>query len=213
MKKKCNKLIVPAVYVSVVGIMVVSVVMILNGIQSFVNDNVDYKYTLDTILNDDLTIPVINAKESSTIIRPYVSYTVKISKYFYDYESDVNEQENAIVYYENTYIQNSGVDYSDTESFDVVSILDGEVIELKDDEVFGKIVTIKHNDNLTTIYSGVKDVLINTGYKVTQGEIIAESGVSKINDTQNSSLHFEVYYKGEAIDPENLYTLSVEDFR
>src|SRR5574344_2191284 len=187
MKKKNKKIFVPIIYMSVVGIMVLSVVMILNGIQSFIKEKVDYKYTLDTILKDDLTIPVINAKESTTIIRPYISDTVKISKYFYDTSSDVSEQENSLVYYENTYMQNTGVDYNDSQEFDIVSILDGEVIEVKDDEIFGKIVTIKHNDNLSTIYSGIKDVLVNTGYKVTQGEVIAESGVSKINENESSS--------------------------
>ena len=32
-------------------------------------------------------------------------------------------------------------------------------------------------------------------------------------DKEKSLLHFEVYYKDNAIDPENLYTMSVSDLK
>ena len=49
-------------------------------------------------------------------------------------------------------------------------------------------------------------ILINVGYKVSQGEIIATSKKYSL-DSGKELLHFEVYYKGNSIDPENLYTL------
>ena len=89
--------------------------------------------------------------------------------------------------------------------------MNGEVESIEDNEIYGKIVTIKHNDNFKSVYSNVKDILVTVGYKVSQGEIIAASNSSKIDKEHASLLHFEVYYKGEAIDPENLYTLSVSE--
>ena len=97
--------------------------------------------------------------------------------------------------------------------FDVVSILDGEVISIEDNEIYGKVVKIKHNDNLISVYSNVKDVLVNVGYKVSQGEMIATSDKYKLDTNVNSLLHFEVYYKEKAIDPESMYTLSVSDLK
>lgn len=212
MKRDYSKLIIPTVYVAVIAIMVISTVMILNGINNFLNDSVDYNYTLDGVFEGDL-MPVVGDGDNSEIIRPYVSSTVTIGKYFYDFEADSAEQEGSLVYYENTYMQNSGVDYIDNEVFDVVSVLDGEVFSIEESDIFGNIVTIKHNDNLTTVYSNINDVNMNVGYKVSQGEIIGVSGSSSINSDFSNTLHFEVYYKGEVIDPENLYTLSIEDFR
>ena len=72
-------------------------------------------------------IPVMKS-ESDMIIRPYIDENVKVGRYFYDYESDNNKQENSLILYENIYMQNTGVDYINNSDFDVVSILDGEVI-------------------------------------------------------------------------------------
>ena len=69
---------------------------------------------------------------------------VTINKTFYDYTKTPEEQENAIIFYENTYMQNSGVDYGMNEEFDVISILDGTVMEVIDDEIMGKTIKIKH---------------------------------------------------------------------
>ena len=38
------------------------------------------------------------------------------------------------------------------------------------------------------------------------------SSKSKLNTENESMLHFEVYYKESAIDPENMYTMTVSDF-
>lgn len=207
--KSYTKMIVPTVYVLVVIMMSVSIILILQGVTKFINEKTTYKYTLDNVFEDVVQVGKTN---SDSIIRPYIDDGVSIYKYFYDYEADEKSQESSLIVYENTYLQNSGVDYVSDDDFDVVSILDGEIINIEESDIYGKIITIKHNDNLMTVYSSVKDVLVSKGYKVTQGEIIATASKSKLND-KNSTLHFEVYYKNEVIDPENLYTLSIEDFR
>ena len=39
------------------------------------------------------------------------------------------------------------------------------------------------------------------------------SAKPKLPSDYKSMLHFEVFYKESAIDPENMYTLSVSDFQ
>ena len=39
---------------------------------------------------------------------------------------------------------NTGILYSSNESFDVISVLDGKVEDVKTDNLIGNIVTIKH---------------------------------------------------------------------
>ncbi len=207
--RKYSKFFIPAIYLGVVIVMVLSVMMVISGIKKFVNEKPNYDYTLDDFFQSDIS-PVMKT-EPGKVIRPYLSDKVKVGKYFYDYESTSEKQEDSIIVYQNTYMQNSGVDYVNDESFEVLSVLDGEVIAIEDNEVYGKLITIKHNDNLKTVYGNVTDVLVNVGYKVSQGEIIANSKESDLDNSEKSMLHFEVYYKGSPIDPENLYTLKVSE--
>ena len=206
--KKYSKIIIPSIYV---GVMVVSCLLVVSGVKNFLNERNDYDYTLDKVFIKD-TIPV-SKNENNMIIKPYTNDKVKVYSYFYDFEGDTKKQLDSLIYYENTYMQNNGVDYSNDEEFDVVSILDGEVISIEDNAIYGKVVTIKHNDNLKSVYSNVKNVLVNVGYKISQGEIFASSDTYKVDTKVKSLLHFEVYYKDNAIDPENLYTMSVSDLK
>jgi len=205
---KYTKLLMPTVYIGVLGVMIVSVALVVFGVKSYLNEKPVMEFTLDNYFESDIS-PVVKT-ESDSIIRPYISETVKLSKYFYDYESDATKQEASIIYYKDTYMQNNGVDYTDSEDFDILAVLDGEVISIEDNEIYGKVMTIKHNDNLEIIYSNITDILVSVGYKVSQGEIIAKTMKSKLNENE-SLLHFEVYYKGNAIDPEKLYTLAVSE--
>ena len=108
-------------------------------------------------------------------------------------------------------MQNSGVDYISETAFDVVSVLDGEVISIETDPTLGNIVKIKHDKNIITVYQGIDNVSLKEGDLINQGTIIGTSGTSKINTNYTTSLHFEVYYNGELIDPENFYSLNIED--
>ena len=108
-------------------------------------------------------------------------------------------------------MQNSGVDYVSNTVFDVVAVLDGEVLSIETDSTLGNIVKLKHDKNLITVYQGIDNIDLKEGSTVNQGTIIGTSGTSKINTNYATSLHFEVYYNGELIDPENFYALNIED--
>ena len=71
---------------------------------------------------------------------------VKIGKYYYDYKADETKQQNSITYHDNTYMQNSGIDYILEETFEVNSILDGTVTNVTTDELLGNCVEIKHDN-------------------------------------------------------------------
>ena len=122
-----------------------------------------------------------------------------------------DKQQNSLIFYENTYMQNSGVDYVSNTVFDVVAVLDGEVTSVETDPTLGNIVKLKHDKNLITVYQGIDNIDLKEGSTINQGTIIGTSGTSKINNNYTTSLHFEVYYNGELMDPENFYTLNIED--
>lgn len=208
---KYSKILLPTFYIGIIAVMVLCVTLVVSGVKTYLTNREEMKFTIDNVFDEDTT-PVVKT-ETNTIVKPYIAESVKVGRYFYDFESDEKKQENSLILYEDTYMQNNGVDYVDSKNFDIVAILDGEVISIEDSEVYGKVVTIKHNDNLKSVYSNVDGVLVSIGYKVHQGEIFAMSAKPKLPSDYKSMLHFEVFYKESAIDPENMYTLSVSDFQ
>ena len=208
---KYSKILLPTFYIGIIAVMVLCATLVVSGVKTYLTNREEMKFTVDNVFDEDTT-PVVKT-ETNTIVKPYIAESVKVGRYFYDFESDEKKQEKSLILYEDTYMQNNVVDYVDSKNFDVVAILDGEVISIEDSEVYGKVVTIKHNDNLKSVYSNVDGVLVTVGYKVHQGEIFAMSAKPKLQSDYKSMLHFEVFYKESAIDPENMYTLSVSDFQ
>ncbi len=157
----------------------------------------------------DNDIPVVNT--SNSIVRPYLDSSVSIAKTFYDYTGDENEQENSIIYYEGTYMQNSGVDYASDNVFDVISILDGTVILVENNDLLGSTIQIRHSNDLISVYQSLSDVSVKKDDKIIQGQIIAKSGTSNINKELGNHLHFELYYKGKIVNPEEYYNKSIDE--
>ncbi|MDD3392284.1 MAG: M23 family metallopeptidase [Bacilli bacterium] len=171
------------------------------------DDDDGYEYVSDIIIDDD--IPVVATTE--VIIRPYVDKDITILRNFYDYESDADVQENAIIYYDGQYMQSTGTAYGKEDIFDVVSILDGTVIDVQEDSLLGKVVQIQHSDDLVSVYQSLSEVLVNIGDVVTQGSIIGKSGVSNLSKDLNNHLYFEIIYKGNNINPEDCYDKKVKE--
>lgn len=151
----------------------------------------------------DTHIPVVST--DVTIIRPYTDSEVTIVKDFYDYQAEESAQEKSIIYHENVYMQNSGVCYGGKDNFDVVSILSGEVIDVKEDELLGNVVEISHDNNLISVYQSLSTVNVKKGDIVNQGQNIGTSGTSNISVELNSHLSFELIHNGVNVNPENYY--------
>ncbi|UKI57189.1 MAG: hypothetical protein L6V81_07365 [Clostridium sp.] len=54
--KKYSKIIIPSIYVGVIGVMVVSCLLVVSGVKNFISERKDYDYTLDKVFVKD-TIP------------------------------------------------------------------------------------------------------------------------------------------------------------
>lgn len=156
------------------------------------------------------TLPVLN-EASTQIIKPYTSESVHIARDFYDNAADSERQQNSLIYFENIYMQNTGILYSSDSQFDVVSVMDGEVKNIKEDEILGYVVEIEHSTKLTTFYRSLENVHIKVGDKVSQGDIIGTSGQNNLGLDSKNCLHFEVYLDGKSVNPESFYQMNIED--
>ena len=208
--KRLKKFVLPTVYVMVIGVLFISISFLGNILQS----KVEYGNMAVSALKDNVT-PVGKTDNvvESRIERPYVSSNVSISKSFYDMTDDEAKQQNSLVYYENTYLQNSGVLYSSTSAFDVICAIDGKVTNVSKDEILGNFVEITHNPNLKTIYYSLSEVQVKKDDTVMSGDVLGKSGDNSLNGETENCLLFEVYHNGTAIDPEDIYNMSIEDLK
>lgn len=110
-------------------------------------------------------------------------------------------------------MQNSGVDYRKEGTFDVVAVLDGTVINVKEDNILGNIVEIRHNNEIISVYQSLSDITVKIDDTVLQGQIIGKSGVNNINKQLKEHLHFELYYKGMVVNPENYFGKNYKNYR
>ena len=109
---------------------------------------------------------------------------MEIAKNYYDYKADADTQKKALLYYEDTYLQNSGVEYKGSDNFDVVSILNGTVISIKND---------------------------TENQEIKQGDIIGKSGTNNISKSLGDHLHFELIINGQNVNPEEYYNKNINE--
>jgi murein DD-endopeptidase MepM/ murein hydrolase activator NlpD len=82
----------------------------------------------------------------------------------------------------------------------VMATLDGTVIFSGWDDETGYTIQLQHANNIVSIYKHNQILLKKTGDKVSAGTPIALVGNSG-SLTTGDHLHFELWYKGEAVDP------------
>ena len=186
------------------------------------------KVLTDAIIDKDIEdfelVPSVNPLEDddngykpviavdNKIIKPYTDTNVKEVRGYYDYKSEANNQEGSLIYFENTYMQNSGIDYQGTKpNFDIVSIYDGTVIEVKEDNLLGKVIQIRHSNDMISIYQSLSEIVVKENDTIKAGTIIGKSGTSNISSSLGNHLHFELLYKGQVVNPNDYYDKKITE--
>lgn len=204
LKKRAVYLIYSAIFVLLVGI-----AYLIEGTLS--NNSLKNTDFVNKTIIEDKVKPVV--AEYKKIIRPYKDTDIKILKEFYDYKGNEENQVNAIIEYNDTYMQNTGVCYGGKEEFLVNTILDGKVIDIKQDETLGNIVQIEHENNVISIYQSLKDIKVKIGDTVAQGDIIGSAGANNLNKDLNNHLCFELLIDGINVNPENYYEKTINEIK
>ena len=206
-KRRLKRFVLPTIYVLIVVASFLSIGIINNLLISNIDD-----YDYSKSLMKDTIKPTIAQQTNIIISKPYVSENVKVATDYYNKDDAEDRQENALILYQNTYMPSSGIVYASSEEFDVVSVLDGKVTKIYEDDILGTVIEITHNTNLTTYYYSLKDVIVSENEEITQGTIIGRATTNKIKEDENNFL-FEVYYQGKSIDPETFYTMSIDELQ
>lgn len=195
-KKRLKSYVVPAFITSISVLVIVLTFLVTTGEE--VKHTREFSYVSNVILGRE--VPVMD--EKIVMVNPYIDEKVTIGKNFYDYKGTADKQEKSITYYDGTYIQNSGVDFVGEKKFDVISVLSGKVINVKEDDSLGKIIEIEHDKDFISIYQSLSEVNVKKDDIINQGQVIGTSGTNELDKELGNHLHFELLYKGNIVNPE-----------
>lgn len=204
----------PAIYAMCIGIST----LLLGGLwyadlsQKSLKNKTEEDHTYVSRLFDEEVKSVVSTQ--NTIIKPYTDTNVKTLNNFYDYKSDEKSQQNAIINYDTTYIQNSGIAYGGIDNtFDVVSVLPGKVTSVKEDKLMGKIITIEHENSVITTYQSLSEVTVKEGDVVASSTVIGKAGESNLEKNLGKHVLFEISVDGKYVNPDNCYNKNVNELK
>ncbi|MEK3798655.1 M23 family metallopeptidase [Peribacillus sp. FSL H8-0477] len=192
----------PAIYLASAAIILSAVLWYQNSDNQTAENGKD-KETAETAKDFNQPSVEVNSKLESIKMPVADASATVIKKNFYDKNADKAEQEAALVYYNNRYEPNKGIDVAarDNKAFDVVASISGEVTKVEDDSLNGNLVEVEHEDGVVTRYQSIQDIEVKVGEKVKQGEKLAVAGQSLINEDAGVHVHFEIRKDGVAVNP------------
>ncbi|WP_372884771.1 peptidoglycan DD-metalloendopeptidase family protein [Shimia sp.] len=91
--------------------------------------------------------------------------------------------------------KNNGIDIAADPGSPVKAAADGEVAAITTDADDVRIVVLRHDGNLMTVYYNVDQISVDKGRKVTRGQSLAKV------PSENSFVHFEVRKGFDSVDP------------
>lgn len=197
MKRKLKKPVIYGLYASVFVILIGSLFFMKTDEEY--NYDSDYEYVSKLF---DSTVPVV--KETENLIKPFTDESIKTLKNFYNYKGKEEEQEDAIINYEQTYIQNNGIAYGNGKEFDVVASLSGTVTSIKEDKLQGLVIEIESEGAILT-YKSLSSTTLKQNDEVKLGSIIGKSGTSNINKDLGNHIVFELNIDNNYVNPDDYY--------
>lgn len=186
----------PAVYLTVVALVLGGVWLVQGNVSKEVNKNMP---SIDTIL------PVEKPSTEETMVQPVTAKSEAIvTKKFYDEKLSSKDKELALVNYQGTFYRNTGIDFArkDGKSFDVVAVMSGTVTRVENNPVVGLQVEVKHENGLVTIYQSLASASVKFGQAVNLGDVLGKAGTNKFEQADGNHLHFEVRKNNQPQNPD-----------
>ena len=154
-------------------------------------------------------------KDGNTPIEPQPAPTFNlpiresyvVTREFFDLDGDASVLANAVMNKGTMFVESKGISFSKENNsvFDVYNVFPGEVTNVSgnDESLEGYTVTIKHENDVTSVYSSLSSVNVNIGDKIDSNVKIGVSGTS-INDLDAGiHVHLEIIQNDIYINPKN----------
>lgn len=171
-------------------------------------------------IGDEQTPPVIDPtdepNEPVVTIKTFalpISGEHEVVRTFFDANLPDEQLASAIISNGSYMIESKGMSYSkpDNSVFDVTAIYEGVVTEVIDDELYGVSVTIKHSDEVVSIYSSLSDVTVHVNDTISQGEVIGKASTSVEDIEAGVHVHLEILVNGNYVNPSMVYGKELTD--
>ncbi len=207
-KRKLKGFVLPTLYL-LITICIFTGVILIGSSLNFE----DTKYNYGTsILKDNVKTVIVEDKITTSAISSPVDEGIPPVVHFYDYKDTEENQKNSLIFYENTYLPNTGTLYASDNDFLVKTIFAGKVTNIAEDEFFGKYIVIEHSNNLVTYYYGIDEIEVQIGDELTSGAVLGKSKNNEILNTKKSFL-LEVYHNNELVNPEKVIGTKITDYK
>ncbi|WP_335871200.1 M23 family metallopeptidase [Bacillus sp. 2205SS5-2] len=195
----------PAIYLASAAIIITAILWYQSAGDELTGEPQDFGYVENGAVGqkkyDDPAVPV-NALQEMFQMPVKDPNKVVIEKQFYDPEASAEEQEAALVFFENTFYENTGIDISmKGEEFDVLAAMSGTVTAVEEDPLLGHYIIMEHSDGVATRYQSVKAPVVSVGDSVNQGDTLGKAGQSKFNEEAGVHVHFEIRKDSVALNP------------
>jgi stage II sporulation protein Q len=193
--------IYPAVYLGFAAI-VLATVLWMQGGQENAKDLSGIDEERSAFDTNEESVPVLGDSEVFKVPASEDS-GVFVQKQFYDTSASTEEQQAALVFYNNTYYQNAGIDYAkeDGASFDVKAAMSGKVVKATNDQLLGNVVHLEHNDGVVTVYESLEALDVEQGDTVKQGDKLGTAGTNTFDTDAGVHVHFEVRKDDVPVNP------------
>lgn len=197
-------------FVGILAFVLVALIIASTG-----NSNNVETPVVDDNINNEPEEPV-NTDVEEVITLPFqkdLDYTV--TRLFYDKNADSTSQEKALIKYGSTFRTSDGVAYArrDNQTFDVLAILSGKVVEVKNNPLYGTYVVIEHDNDIKSYYYGLQNVSVSEGNEVEQGTILGQSGVTEIDKEAGNHVFLKIQKASKKLNPESLIGKKISEVK
>ncbi|MDE6407452.1 MAG: M23 family metallopeptidase [Anaeroplasmataceae bacterium] len=169
------------------------------------NPGDDDKPTVNPGDDDKPNNPVIQQPKAKFAVP--VQGECEVVRIFFDLSLSDEELEAAIITVGGYFVESKGISYakSDNSVFDVCSIYDGKVTSVEEDELDGVCVTIKHADDVISVYSSLSNVNVKVNDTVRVGQVIGKASTSLADVEAGVHVHLEVKVNNAYVNPTTVF--------
>lgn len=166
----------------------------------------------DDIVNNENNDVVVDTEQTVTDVEEVFMLPLdntldyQVTRKFYEKDASTSDQEKALIKYGTTFRTSDGTSYAlkDNQSFDVLAVLSGKVVEIREHPLYSTYVVLEHEDGLKTYYYGLSEVVVSVGAEVDQNTKIGVSGTTEIDQESGNHVYLKVSKNGTKLNPEKL---------
>ena len=101
----------------------------------------------------------------------------------------------------NMWKTHNGVDFAVGEGTEVCAIADGTVASVEVTTLEGTVVTVNHDNGITSVYKSLGSASVEAGAKVSKGDKIGVAGTMLTEISDGVHVHLEMRSAGALVDP------------